>query len=100
MAGLPVAAAALAACGSSDHTASAPPANKPDFPKPAGKTLAQLSKLVPEGPVLVPSVSSAYEGPNRLGFGLFTRSQKQINGAQVVVYTADKQGNNVKGPYP
>ena len=94
-------AAAIAGCGSSsDDTASAPPANKADFPKPNGRTLAALSKSAAEGPVLVPSVSNAYKGDNRLGFGLFTRAQKQINGAQVVVYTADKQGNNVKGPYP
>jgi len=94
-------AAAIAGCGSSsDDTASAPPANKADFPKPNGRTLAALSKSATEGPVLVPSVSNAYKGDNRLGFGLFTRAQKQINGAQVVVYTADKQGNNVKGPYP
>jgi hypothetical protein len=93
-------AVAAAGCGSSSDTTSAPPANAADFPKPAGKTLGQLASAAPQGPVLVPSVSSAYTGDNRLGFGLFTKAQKQINGAQVVVYTADKQGRNVKGPYP
>jgi hypothetical protein len=93
-------AIAVAGCGSSSDTTSAPPANAAEFPHPAGKTLAQLAKSAPEGPILVPSVSSAYQGDNRLGFGLFTKAQKQINGAQVVVYTADKQGQNVNGPYP
>jgi hypothetical protein len=91
-----------AGCGSSgkDTTSAPAPARASDFPKVQGHTLAQLAKTAPAGPVLVPSVSSAYKGPNRLGFGLFTREQKQISGAQVVVYTADKSGNNVKGPYP
>ncbi|MFL5853088.1 MAG: hypothetical protein ACJ77G_11500 [Solirubrobacteraceae bacterium] len=92
----------VAGCGSSssDTTSSPKPASTADFPKPDGRTIAQLAKTAPEGPVLVPSVSNAFEGENRLGFGLFTRAQKQINGAQVVVYTADKQGQHVKGPYP
>jgi hypothetical protein len=93
-------AAVAAGCGSSSEAPSAPPANAAQFPDPVGKTLAQLAKSAPEGAVLVPSVSSAYQGDNRLGFGLFTKAQKQINRAQVVVYTADKQGRNVKGPYP
>ena len=93
-------AAAVAGCGSSGDTRSTPPANAKDFPEPGGRTIAALAKSAPEGPVLVPSVSTAYKEMNRLGFGLFTRSMKQINGAQVVVYTADKAGNDVKGPYP
>src|ERR687888_1151664 len=99
-AGVLTAAIAVAGWGSSSDTASPPPANKADFPQVSGRTLPELAKLAPQGPVLVPSVSTAFKGPNRLGFGLFTRDQKQINGAQVVVYTADKQGNGVKGPYP
>jgi opacity protein-like surface antigen len=102
-AGLIVLAVGAAGCGSSssDTTSSAPPpARAADFPKPAGRTIAQLAKANPQGPVLVPSVSSAYTGSNRLGFGLFTREQKQINGAVVAVYTADGKGGNVKGPYP
>jgi hypothetical protein len=99
-AGLLVALVALAGCGSSgSDTTAGPPANPAQFPK-AGKNLAQLAKAAPEGPVLVPSVSNAFTGTNRLGFGLFTKQMKQINGAEVVVYTADKAGNNVKGPYP
>ena len=92
----------VAGCGSSssDTTSSPKPASASQFPKPDGRTIAQLAKTAPAGPVLVPSVSNAFKGENRLGFGLFTRAQKQINGAQVVVYTADKQGQQVKGPYP
>jgi hypothetical protein len=94
--------AAAAGCGSSGkNTTSAPaPARPADFPQVQGRKLQQIAKSAAAGPVLVPSVSSAYKGTNRLGFGLFTRQQKQISGAQVVVYTADKSGNNVKGPYP
>jgi hypothetical protein len=94
---------ALAGCGSSssDTTASAPsPARASDFPTIDGRNLEQLAKANPPGPVLVPSVSSAYPGMNRLGFGLFTRDQRQISGAQVAVYTAEKRGGTVKGPYP
>ena len=101
-AGLLVLAVGAAGCGSSGkNTTSAPaPARAADFPQVEGRNLQQIAKSAPAGPVLVPSVSSAYKGMNRLGFGLFTRQQKQISGAQVVVYTADKSGGNVKGPYP
>jgi hypothetical protein len=71
-----------------------------DFPQPNGRSTAQLARLQASGPVLVPSVSNAYRGENRLGFGLFTVSQKQIPDAELAIYTANAQGRDVKGPYP
>jgi hypothetical protein len=98
-----VVATGAAGCGSSGNEKpppQPPSAPKTDFPRVEGRTLAQLAKSLPQGPVLVPSVSSAFKGPNRLSFGLFTRDMKQIAGAAVAIYTSDAKGNHVKGPYP
>ena len=101
--------AALALCGaaagcgtdSGDDAAEKPPppANPEDFPKPAGKTLAQLEKeLGGDGPVLAPSVSQFAPGENRLGFGLFDRSRAQIADAPAAVYVAPAGGGKARGP--
>ena len=101
-AGLILVALVVAGCGSSDNAK--PPAQPPSapataFPKPAGKTLDQIAKGQPENAALIPSVSNAFKGPNRLSFALFTKAMKQIPGAEVAVYTGDAKGRNVKGPY-
>jgi hypothetical protein len=89
-------------CGSSDSGGSkAPPAPRPaDFPSASGKTLASLRKGLPDGVVLAPSTPTSLEvGRNRLGFALFTVDQKQIQNAQVAVYTTNHDGTGVRGPY-
>ncbi|HEX2416245.1 MAG TPA: hypothetical protein VHJ37_13625 [Thermoleophilaceae bacterium] len=97
--------ALLAGCGGGDDEEAdnpAPPVAKPeDFPRAAGKTLAELRKgLGPGGPVLAPSVSQLTTGQNRFGFGLFDRSRAQIADASVAVYVAPAGGGEAKGPYP
>lgn len=104
-------AAALAAlvllpgCGASDKGDSAakpPPVARPqDFPKPAGKTIAQMRKrYAAGGPVLAPSVSQLEPGTNRFGFGLFDRARAQIADAPVVLYVAPSGGGPARGPFP
>jgi hypothetical protein len=106
------AAAALAigvtACGS-DDSGGEPPAPPPtadaaDFPKPArGDSLTDLRAELPEESlVLAPSMSVLESGGrNRVGFGLFDVSQRQVTDAEVALYFEPlKGGGEVKGPYP
>jgi hypothetical protein len=101
-AGLLLAALAVG-CGSSDSggSKSAPAAARPaDFPTAAGKTLKTLRGNLPDDVVLAPSTPTSLEvGRNRLGFGLFTADHKQIQNAQVAVYTTNHDGTGVRGPY-
>ena len=95
----------LPACGGSDEDRAAekpPPLARPeDFPKAAGKTLAQLRReYAAGGPVLAPSVSQLEPGVNRFGFGLFDRARAQIADAPVALYVARAGGGGAKGPYP
>jgi len=96
---------AVAGCGGGDDVSSTPPpepaptAKPADFPSAAGKTLQDLQEDASQGPVLAPSVSLLYKGPNRYGFALFDSARKQVPGAQVAVYTARNDGTGVKGPY-
>jgi hypothetical protein len=97
--------AAAAGCGGDDKasTAPAPPvsARPEDFPSVRGKeTLGQLIKGVRQGPALAPSVSYLYPGRNRFGFALFDTGRKEINGAEVALYTASGDQTHVRGPYP
>jgi hypothetical protein len=93
-------------CGGDDGQgasapAPSPPARVEDFPAAKGKaTLGQLIKGVRQGPQLAPSVSALYVGRNRFGFALFDQGGKQINGAEVAIYTASADQTDVRGPYP
>jgi hypothetical protein len=96
----------VAGCGGgSDDGAMPPPQPKPtataaDFPAGKGATIQDLQGAAAEGPVLAPAVSVlSSKRPNRFGFGLFDAAQKQISGAQVAIYTADRDGRNVRGPF-
>ncbi len=98
------ACALIAGCGGDDRegmsSAPPPPADPAEFPKPKGKTLAELRRGLPEGgPVLAPSVSVLTTGENRFGFGLFERDRAQIANAEVVVYFAPEGGGPAMGPY-
>jgi hypothetical protein len=93
-----------AACGGDDDDAaeSRPPpvANPAEFPKPNGRSLAELrQELGKGGPVLAPSVLVLTTGDNRFGFGLFERDRSQIADAEVVVYVAPAGGGPARGPY-
>jgi hypothetical protein len=98
-----LACALLAGCGGDDSSSGdePPPAAKAeDFPKPAGKSLAELLDQVGgSGPVLAPSGLELRTGTQRFGFALFTRSREQISDASVAVYAAPAGGGPAKGPY-
>ena len=103
MAGLLV-CALLVGCGGGDSSSDdqqAPPAAKAkDFPKPDGKTLAELlNQTGGNGPVLAPSGLELRTGTHRFGFALFSRSREQITDASVAVYTAPAGGGPASGPY-
>jgi hypothetical protein len=96
-----------AGCGSSSDDGDKaggsppPPARPQDFPKPGGRTLAQMKKdMGGGGPVLAPSVSQLAPGTNRFGFALFDRARAQIAGAPVALYLAPVGGGKALGPYP
>jgi hypothetical protein len=98
----------LASCGgggsnsTSTSAAQNPAAPTPaQFPKADPATFRRLAKSIPAGgPVLALSVADLQPGTNRLGFGLFDRSRKQINGASAAVYVQAQSGGKVYGPYP
>ena len=105
---IPVAAllvcALLVGCGGDDSSSGdqqAPPAAQAkDFPKPNGKSLAELVKQTAgNGPVLAPSGLELRTGKHRFGFALFSPSRKQITDASVAVYTAPAGGGPASGPY-
>jgi hypothetical protein len=102
-----VAGALVPACGGggSDQNGQAetpPPVASPeDFPKPQGRTLAQLwNEYGAGGPVLSPSVSQLTSGSNRFGFGLFDRARAQIADAPAAVYVAPAGQGQARGPFP
>ena len=80
----------------------APAAHPQDFPKPRGKTLVQLLKEGggQGGPVLSMSVSDLEPGSNRVGFGLFDRTRRQIAEAPTALYVAPVGGGKAIGPFP
>jgi hypothetical protein len=99
-----LACALVGGCGGDDgeeaENRAAPVANPADFPKPNGRTLAELrAGLGKGGPVLAPSVLVLTTGENRFGFGLFERDRSQIAGAKAVVYVAPVGGGVAEGPY-
>jgi hypothetical protein len=96
--------ALLVGCGggdsSSDDQQAPPAAQAKDFPKPNGKSLAELLKQTGgNGPVLAPSGLELRTGKHRFGFALFSPSRKQITDASVAVYTAPAGGGPASGPY-
>jgi hypothetical protein len=96
--------ALFAGCGGDDSSSGdqqAPPAAKAnDFPKPNGKSMAELLKGVGgNGPVLAPSGLELRTGKHRFGFALFTPAREQITDASVAVYAAPAGGGPASGPY-
>jgi hypothetical protein len=74
-----------------------------DFPKPQGRSLAELRQTLPgakAGPVLATAVSELQPGTNRFGFGLFDRARSQLADAKVAVYLAPVGGGKARGPFP
>ncbi|MDP9399535.1 MAG: hypothetical protein M3P39_00970, partial [Actinomycetota bacterium] len=70
-----------------------------DFPRPRGRTLVELTRGVPQGALLAPSVSGLAPGENRVGFALFDPERNQVDVDAVALYTAAPDGSRVRGPY-
>lgn len=70
-----------------------------DFPKPSGKSLAELRHGMPQGLILAPSVSVLEPGTNRYGFALFDSARKQVAEAPVALYVSRTDGTALHGPY-
>src|SRR5436190_16802344 len=97
-------AAVLSSCGGSGSTDSGlgmPPKvpKVTEFPKVRGRTMGQLAGTLQAGPVLAPSVSLLEPGNDRVGFGLFDRSRKQITDAPGALYIARNESAKAHGPY-
>jgi len=69
------------------------------FPKASSTSLDELKQKNQESVILAPSVSVLETGTNRYGFALFDPAQKQIAGAPVALYTASRNGTNLRGPF-
>src|SRR5215208_4617103 len=96
--------ALLAGCGGDDSSSGdqpAPPAAKAeDFPKPNGRSIAELlDEVGGNGPVLAPSGLELPTGKHRSGFALFTRAREQITNASMALYVAPAGGGPAAGPY-
>jgi hypothetical protein len=105
---------AVAACGSGSSSTSTsagntasqttqkpstPPANV-KFPKASAADFAQLARAIPQNaPILALTEEDFQPGVNRLGFGLFTKSQEQITNTPVAIYIQAQGGGKVYGPY-
>jgi hypothetical protein len=98
----------LAACGSGGgsstsvpaSTAPAPTAKATDFPPANSQTFSQLAHgITGKSPILALTGQDFQPGVNRLGFGLFDASRKQITGAPVAIYIQAQGGGKVYGPY-
>lgn len=94
----------LAGCGSDEDGAGVPAAPMPaaspqDFPSAEGRTLADLQEMLPEGPVLSPTVTVLEPGRNRVGFGLFDTARKQLAGADAALYVSRTDGSGLRGPF-
>ena len=106
LAGALVLTALAAGCGGNGDSGSDPPppvAAPKDFPKPEGRSLAELRQTLPgakAGPVLATAVSELAPGSNRFGFGLFDRARSQLADAKVAVYVAPVGGGAARGPFP
>jgi hypothetical protein len=97
--------AGAAGCGgdAADDEADSPPspARPEDFPRPKGRSLADLRREIGgKGPILAPSVSELESGPNRFGFGLFDVTKAQIADAPTALYFARAGGGPARGPVP
>jgi hypothetical protein len=94
---VPLAAALVAGCGSSDNgtgSRSKPAPAVSEFPSAQGQTLRQI--------VLSAKAGYFHLGTNRFPFGVFTTGREQITNATVALYAAPGRGVDgpAIGPFP
>jgi hypothetical protein len=100
-----LAALAVASCGSGSSTTSAPKQTaaaptKASFPVVNAQKFKALARGISQSsPVLALTEEDFRPGVNRLGFGLFDASRKQITGTPVAIYVQSQGGGKVYGPY-
>jgi hypothetical protein len=98
-----ISAVAVAGCGGSEDQSRPAPAAT-EFPSAKGKSIQQLLKDsgAKESKLVVSPAGLVYDkGPNRYPFGVFTRGNKQVSGAEVALYFAkDATTKQVIGPLP
>jgi hypothetical protein len=100
---LPLTLALLSGCGSAGGESSRAAPSADEFPAAKGKTIAELLKdsgAKPTKLVIAPAAQSFAVGENRYPFGVFTRSNEQIDEADVALYFAESEGGPVTGPLP
>ena len=98
-----LALALLNGCGSSSSESSRPAPSASEFPSAQGKSIAELLKdsgAKPTKLVVAPAAQSFAVGENRYPFGVFTRSNEQVNDADVALYFAKNEEGAVTGPLP
>jgi hypothetical protein len=85
-----------------DVAGGAPPteATASDFPQPSSRSMRELLRNMPTGPVLAPSVSLLHSGSNRFGFALFDRDNAQVADLKVAIYVSRGLDETARGPYP
>jgi hypothetical protein len=93
----------LNGCGGSGGESSRPAPSAAEFPSGKGKTIAELLKdsgAKPTKLVIAPAAQAFVVGENRYPFGVFTRSNEQVDGADIALYFAKSEKGPVTGPLP
>ena len=93
----------LNGCGSSSGESSRPAPSASEFPSAQGKTIEELLKdsgAKPTKLVIAPTAPTLAVGENRYAFGVFTRGNEQVDGAEVALYFAKSETGPVTGPLP
>jgi hypothetical protein len=88
-------AAAVGGCGGSSSSSKVAA-----YPPGAGTSIDRLRKGLPERGMLAPSGAFFEPGSSRVAFALFDAAHRVVSASSVAVYTADVQGNDVRGPFP
>ncbi len=98
----------VAACGSSGGSSNSTPTAKTKPAAPAKVTFPKASKsdfanlahsITSKSPILALTEQDFTPGTNRLGFGIFDQTRKQITNAPVAIYIQAQGGGKVYGPY-
>ena len=90
-------------CGGGSEGSSRPAPAASEFPSARGETIESLlrdSGAKPTNLVIAPAAQVFDVGENRYPFGVFTKGNEQVDGADVALYFAKTEQSPAKGPYP